>query len=109
MPGEDNRFHLIHERLVKARRSLARLINASTLFAYLDKDLIESGSLPSTNNRIEGGVSARLRAMLRDHRGLSIERRIKAIFWWCCMHSLNPLLVAEILRIMPTDRSVAAI
>ena len=31
--------------------------------------------------------AARLRAMLRDHRGLNIERRIKAAFWWCYMHS----------------------
>lgn len=107
--GEDNKWHLTHERLVKARRSLARLINASTLFTYLDKDLVEDGPLPSTNNRLEGGVNARLRAMLRDHRGLSIERRIKAIFWWCYMHSPDPLPAAEILRVMPTDRSIAAI
>ena len=47
--------------------------------------------------------------MLRDHRGLSVERRIKAIFWWRYMHSPDPLPAAEILRVMPTDRSIAAI
>ena len=47
--------------------------------------------------------------MLRDHRGLSVERRIKAIFWWRYMYSPDPLPAAEILRVMPTDRSIAAI
>ena len=98
-----------HERLVKARRSLVRLVNAGTPFTYLDAGLVRDGSLPSTNNRIEGGVNAQLRAMLRDHRGLSIERRLKAIFWWCYMHSPSPLPAAEVLRVMPTDRSIAAI
>lgn len=107
--GEDGRPRLVHERLVKARRSLVRLVNAGTLFTYLDPELALEGPLPATNNSIEGGVNARLRAMLRDHRGLSVERRLKAIFWWCYVHSPDPLPAAEILRVMPTDRSIAAI
>ena len=107
--SEDGRVALTHERLVKARRSLVRLVNAGTLFTYLDPALASAEPLPSTNNRIEGGVNAQLRAMLRDHRGLSVERRIKAIFWWCYMHSPDPLPAAEILRVMPTDRSIVAI
>ena len=107
--GEDGKTRLTHEGLVKDRRSLARLVNAGALFTYLDPALTASGPLPSTNNRIEGGVNAQLRAMLRDHRGLSIERRLKAIFWWCYMRSPSPLPAAEILRVMPTDRSIAAI
>ena len=50
-----------------------------------------------------------LRAMLRDHRGLNIERRIKAAFWWCYMHSPEPLSAKELLKVMPTDRSIAEI
>ena len=106
---ESGRTRPTHERLVQARRSLVRLVNAGTLFTYLDPALTGSGPTPSTNNSIGGGVNARLRAMLRDHRGLSIERRLKAIFWWCYMHSPDPLPAAEILRVMPTDRSIAAI
>lgn len=106
---EEGRCVLTHERLVKARRSLARLINAGTLFTYLDPRLEHLAPLPATNNRIEGGTNAQLRAMLRDHRGLSIERRLKAIFWWCYMHSPSPLPAAEILRVMPTDSSIKAI
>lgn len=107
--GEDGRLTLAHERLVKARRSLVRLVNAGTLFTHLDPELVRGGPLPSTNNRIEGGVNAQLRTMLRDHRGLSIERRLKAIFRWCYMRSPEPLPAAEVLRTMPTDRSIAAI
>lgn len=106
---ESGRSRPTHERLVKARRSLVRLVNAGTLFTYLDPALTGSGPTPSTNNSIEGGANARLRAMLRDHRGLSIEWRLKAIFWWCYMHSPDPLPAAEILRVMPTDKSIAAI
>lgn len=32
--------------------------------------------------------------------------RIKAIFWWCYMHTENPLPAAEVLRTMPTDDDV---
>ena len=47
--------------------------------------------------------------MLRDHRGLPIDRQIKAVFWWCYMHSHNPLSASEILKVMPTDQSIAKI
>ena len=76
-----------HERLLKAERSLLKLIRENTLFTYLD-EAMHSFSAPSMNNRIEGRVNARLREMLRNHRGLSIERRIK---------------------VMPTDQSITAI
>ena len=99
-----------HERLIKAQNSLIRLIKEGTLFTYLDEGLrTEIDRIPSTNNRIEGGINSRLRAMLREHRGLSIERRIKAVFWWCYMHSPRPLSVSEILNTMPTDKSIAEI
>lgn len=93
-----------HDRLVKAKNSIIRLLNEGNMFTYLSNDI----SIPSTNNRIEG-MNSRLRAMLRDHRGLSIDRRIKAVFWWCYMHSPKPLLTSEILDLMPTDESIADI
>ena len=34
---------------------------------------------------------------------------IKAVFWWCYMHSESPLPAAEILRVMPTDDDVAGL
>lgn len=97
-----------HERLLKTERSLLKLIRENTLFTYLD-EAMHSFSAPSMNNRIEGGVNARLREMLRNHRGLSIERRIKAVYWWCYMHSPKPLPLSEIIKVMPTDQSITAI
>ncbi len=98
-----------HERLLKAERSLLKLIRENTLFTYLDDELAKDFNPPSTNNRIEGGINSRLREMLRNHRGLSIERRIKAVYWWCYMHSPEPLSLSEIISTMPTDKSITAI
>ena len=98
-----------HERLIKAERSLWQLVKQDVLFTYLKDTLANERALPATNNRIEGGINAQLRAMLRDHRGLSVERRIKAVFWWCYMHSPHPLPYDEIIKAMPTDKSIAKI
>lgn len=102
----DGSYVFTHKRLRKARSSLARLINQQTLFTYLDYELTREGPLPSTNNRIEGGINAQLRALLRNHRGLSLMRRIKAVFWWCYMHTEHPLKPKEILKVMPTDKDI---
>lgn len=107
---EDGTWRYTHERVLKAERSLIRLLKDGTIFTYTDDKLKAIiGDLPAMNNRIEGGVNARLREMLREHRGLSIERRIKAVFWWCYMHSPRPLSASEILKVMPTDKSIADI
>ena len=107
---ENGNYRFTHERLIKAEKALLRLIRNGTMFTYLDDELrAELEKIPATNNRIEGGINSQLRTMLRDHRGLSIERRIKAVFWWCYMHSPEPLSAAEILKTMPTDKSIAEI
>lgn len=98
-----------HERLLKAERSLMKLLRENTLFTYLNDALRADFDTPATNNRIEGGINAGLREMLRNHRGLSIERRIKAVYWWCYLHSPEPLSSSELLNKMPTDKSIAAI
>ncbi|GHT79458.1 transposase [Actinomycetota bacterium] len=104
---DDNRNWVwTHERLVKARNSLNTLIHKGTLFTYLDPRLTDDRPLPTTNNKIEGGVNALLRQLLRDHRGMSIDRRIKAIFWWCYMHTEYPLSPAQILKTFPTDDGI---
>ena len=46
--------------------------------------------------------------MLLDHRGLSIKRRIKAVYWWYYIHSPEPLYLSEIIKIMSTDKSIPA-
>lgn len=103
---KDGKKQYVHERLRKARRALSKLVQTGELFTFVEMSEERGGEWDSTNNMIEGGVNARLREMLRMHRGLSTIRRIKAIFWWCYMHTEHPLPPAEILRVMPTDDQV---
>ncbi|QPK80584.1 IS1249 family transposase [Schaalia sp. ZJ405] len=93
-----------HARLVKARNSTNKILADKRLFTFLDDEW--DITMPSTNNRIEGAINAPLRQMLRDHRGMSLTRRIKAIFWWCYMHSPNPLPPAQLLKTFPTDSDI---
>ena len=102
---KDGKRVYTHERLRRARRSLNRLVKDGTLFTFVEMSQEFGGTWPSTNNAVES-VNARLREMLRLHRGLPLMHRIKAVFWWCYMHTENPLPAAEILRIMPTDDDV---
>jgi hypothetical protein len=99
--------HLLTIAWVKARNSLDVLLKKGHLFTYIFFELDKH--LPATNNRLEGGVNAPIRQMLREHRGLSLMRRIKAVFWWCYLHSEKPLSEAEILKTMPTDKDIDAI
>ena len=80
-------------------------LQEGTLFTFVEMQQEYGGEWPSTNNAVES-VNARLRDMLRHHRGLPLLHRIKAIFWWCYMHTENPLSAAETLRVMPTDDDV---
>ena len=107
---ENGNLRPTHERLIKAARSIVRLLKEGTMFTYMDEELkADIENIPTTTNLIEGSINSRLRAMLRDHRGLSVERRIKAVFWWCYMHSPGLLSVVDILNVMPTDKSIALI
>lgn len=94
-----------HERLRKARRSLNKLVKDTTLFTFIEMQQEYKGVWPSTNNAVES-VNARLREMLRLHRGLPLIHRIKAIFWWCYMNTETPLPASEIIRVMPTDNDI---
>ncbi len=102
----EGRMAYTHRRLREARSGLVRLVNAGTLFTYLDPALCAEGPMPATNNRIEGGVNSQLREVLRSHRGLTKLKRVKAVFWWCYLHVECPKTMADTLREMPTDADV---
>jgi len=102
---KDGKRVYTHERLRKARRGLSKLVKEGTLFTFVEMQEEHGGKWPSTNNAVES-ANARLRDMLRHHRGLPLMHRIKAIFWWCYMHTEEPLPAARILRVMPTDDDV---
>lgn len=105
---KDGKKQYVHERLRKARRGLNKLIQDKALFTFIEMQETYGGVWDSTNNVIES-VNASLREMLRLHRGLPLLHRIKAIFWWCYMHTENPLSTSEILKVMPTDDEVDGI
>ena len=96
----DGGWEYTHERLVRARNSLNKLIRQGLLFTYLDPTWTRQ--MPATTNQIES-TNARLRQMLRDHRAMGLTRRMKAVFWWCYTHSAHPQPAATILATMPTD------
>lgn len=94
-----------HERLRKARKALVALCNAGTLFTHLDEGLAAGGPIPSTSNKIEN-LNGRIRRMLQSHRGMSIDHRIKAVFWFCYMQSECPKGYAAMLDAFPDDDKV---
>lgn len=101
----DGRSQYKHEPLRRARRGLERLCREGTLFTYLDEGLLLDGSIPATSNRIES-MNAQVRAMLRNHRGLNVDHRVKAVFWWCYVHSETPPPAARMLKELPDDEAI---
>ncbi|MDK7090475.1 IS256 family transposase, partial [Escherichia coli] len=66
------------QRLVRAKSMIDRRIREGYMFTFLNppEDCIHP--IPPTNNAIES-MNSRIRAMLRNHRGLSLLKRIHAI------------------------------
>lgn len=84
-PGQQ--WWYTHERLRKAYRLLAKLVQRGHLFTYLDPSN-QGLKIASTTNQIEGGINAQLRDMLRRHRGMSTEHQRRAIEWWLHAHAV---------------------
>ncbi|NGM18374.1 IS1249 family transposase [Eggerthellaceae bacterium zg-893] len=101
----DGKSRYKHERLRKARRGLEKLCRAETLFTYLDEDLTKDGPVSAASNKIES-LNSQIRAVFRNHRGMNIDHRIKAGFWFCYMRSEAPSPFAQMLKEFPTDTQV---
>lgn len=69
------RWWYTHDRLRKAYNQLADLIRKGHLFTYL-----ETGC-PKTTSRLEGGVNATIKQVLRLHRGMTPEHQQRAAEW----------------------------
>lgn len=100
----DGRIQYKHKRLRSARRSLEGLCRSGTLFTYLDKKLLDGGPISATNNKAESNNS-RIREILRGHRGMNVDHRIKAGMWWCYMKSEAPASYKDMLS-FPTDEQI---
>ena len=102
--NERGHWAYTHKHLHRARSGLNKLLAQNVLFTYL-----ENSGYPSTNNRIEGGINARLREVLYNHRGMPLIHRIKAVFWWCYTHCPQTVKTGDVLLTMPTDKQIVAI
>lgn len=105
----DGRPRYKHERLRKARRGLSRLCRQRTLFTYLDPEVTAGGPVPATNNRIEGGVNRQIRVVLDEHRGMRLDRMVKAVFWYCNSRLEAPATPAQALKEFPTDETISGL
>ena len=101
----DGRRACTHERLRRRARRCRRWCRRGRC-SPTSTPPWPSGPLPSTNNMIEGGVNSQLRAVLRNHRGLTSVKRVKAVFWWCHAHSGDARTAREKLATMPTDADI---
>ena len=79
-----------HLPLRRAYSRLERLFRNGTLFCFLDPELLEHGPVARDSNRLEGGVNAKLKLMLLNHRGLPPEHMRRACEWYCYMKSNDP-------------------
>ena len=79
-----------HLPLRRAYPRLERLFRNGTLFCFLDPELLEHGPVARDSNRLEGGVNAKLKLMLPNHRGLPPKHMRRACEWHCHMKSNDP-------------------
>jgi len=86
-----------HKKARSAYTGLEARVRAGDLFTFLDPKF-DGLNISSTTNRIEGGINAQLRLVLRHHRGMSIHHRRRAIDWWCYTHAEFPVPLTELAR-----------
>lgn len=75
-----------HQRLRSGYQVLQRVIRSGHLFTFLDPAL-DSLSVPSSTNEIEGGTNAQMRLLLLHHRGMTEAHQRRAIEWWLYLNS----------------------
>lgn len=73
--GDGGRWWYTHRKL-RAVRSLVRNA-APNLFRYIDDP-----GVPRTSNHVEGGLNARIKELLRSHRGITKRQRMALASWY---------------------------
>lgn len=71
----NGRFGFTHDRLRKAWFLVHTVVRNNVLFTWL-----EHGN-PRTTSPLEGGINARIRDMLKHHRGMSEQHQKRAVEW----------------------------
>lgn len=71
-------------------RRLEHLFRTGRLFAFLEPELTAGGPVPSTTNRLEGGLNSPIKRTLLQHHGLPEEHMRRACEWHCYMKGPSP-------------------
>lgn len=96
----DGSWQYTHPRVRTAYRRLERLVKQGVMFTFLDPDLLVEGPVSRTTNQIEG-YNAKIRAMLREHRGMSQEHQWRAVGWLLWVDAAWGASVDEVIRLEP--------
>ena len=62
----------------KEMRAAMRSIKTASLYLFSNLDYPQL-NIPNTTNRIDGGVNPKLKELVRNHRGMNLQRRDKLI------------------------------
>ena len=96
----DGSWQYTHERVRIAYRRLERLVKQGLVFTFLEPDLLREGPISRTTNQIEG-YNAKIRAMLREHRGMPVEHQWRAVGWLLWVDAAWGASVDEVIRLEP--------
>lgn len=80
----NQRWWYTHIRLRRAQALFRQLIRDKALFTWLNENYLDSEgnrTVERTTSRLEGGVNAAIKRLLRDHRGLPEEHARTAVDW----------------------------
>lgn len=82
---KDRAWWYTHQALRKTRGLFRHLLRTSSLFTWLDPELIaqcpDTDPLPKTTSSLEGGPNSGVKGLLRVHRGLPVEHARRAVEW----------------------------
>jgi transposase-like protein len=79
--GEQIGSHRVHQNLYSVIRMIKTLYKNDRLFLYLKHDI------PKTTNGLEGGINARLKELIKSHRGISLEHQKRLVEWYLISRS----------------------
>lgn len=79
-PGQKSWF--THRQSRSAYFSLKRLVQRDQLFTWLTARTAPDEHLPRATSRLEGEYNAPIKALLRDHRGMTEHHATVAIAWF---------------------------
>ncbi len=74
----------------RAYKRFERLFRDGRLFAFLEPGLLTGGPVPSTTNRLEGGVNSPLKRILLNHQGMIEAHMMRACEYECHARSPEP-------------------